>query len=201
MHDTKNPTSSPRGHSPQGPATDTAATVNAFDPAYLRRLHQAGHDLPLGCAEAENAGPWKVCEIASPPVPDERFGVFRGFEDPGRGDKPAASFKYRDLAYLCAAALALNARASQLHFGGKQNEHGHPVSYFSPEPGMTVDGHLAQWDENVTGALGVLEALLGSVEALVHLLDAAGPEIVELVGRRLAGRLEAADTEAAGADR
>ena len=80
---------------------------NAFDPDFLEHLEHG--DIPATSFEAVNGCFWRVV-----PLDDERFGLFRLWEDPEQGDEPFAVLTDRCTALLAAAFLPLVAAARTL---------------------------------------------------------------------------------------
>jgi hypothetical protein len=177
------------------------AVPNAFTPEFLNRLY-AREDAPLAALEAEMRGPWKVVEI---PVEGanrgsldaERWAVVRAWEDP-KVDPPAGTFRFREIALIYAAALAVASRGAVLSVrDARDDEEGGGsggsaagtrrlvVVQWTPDGREQVVGHIPIWDDDVIAALRNVEALLHSSEALAQLLEAGCGPIAELLGRRL----------------
>jgi len=186
MHDEKKCTSS--NPSPPNPSDEDRSRdtpPNAFHPDFLRK-RQEREDEPGAALEAEARGPWVVFERALP-VADhdaERYEVYRVWEDPLR-DRPAATFRDRELAYLYAAAQEIGGRGSVLRCSDRHTEKGHQVLQCAREGEPEVVGHIVVYDQDVFPVFRVLETLLRAIEPLAQVLDAAGSTIVELLGRRL----------------
>jgi len=168
-------------------ANDTANATprNAFHPEFLRR-RQEREDEPAAALEAEARGPWMVFERALP-VDDhdaERYEVYRVWEDP-RKDRPAATFRDRELAYLYAAAQEIGGRGPVIRCSDRHTDRGHEVVHWVAEGEPEVVGHIVIYDQDVLPVFQVLETMLRAIEPLAQVLDAAGSSIVELLGRRL----------------
>jgi hypothetical protein len=97
--------------------TGESSEVRARQAAAVRR-RQDLEDEPLAAVEAESRGAWIVAEKERP-TPGagrgsasypERYEVFRSWEDTAT-DEPTASFRFREQAYLYAAALEVAAGA------------------------------------------------------------------------------------------
>lgn len=171
--------------------SSTPRTVpgNAFHPEYLKRL-QAREDSPVAAIEAETRGPWQVVEL--PPggsggtrdARAERWAVLRAWETPGEVE-PCGVFRFREHALLWAAALEVAARRGNVAVGLSRDEAGHEVEEWTADEGCRLVGHTTLWDEPLGAAFQVLEALWRCPDALARVLDAGGPYLVELVGRRL----------------
>jgi len=189
MQDANHCSSTPHNSTPKSPA-------NAFQPEFLHKL-EAREDAPLAGLEAENRGPWRVVELAAAGggggdddgqggrrADAPRWAVLRAWEKPGQAE-PAGRFLYREHALLCAAALEVASRGSDLGVGLTRDDHGQVIVQWTGEQGAQTIGHLAVWDEGVAAALRFLETLLRVPEALARLVDAGGAPIAELLGRRL----------------
>jgi len=194
MATNENCTSNPPSH----PADEAR---NAFTPEFLKKLYDR-EDAPLAALEAELRGPWKVVEIpveraGAHPFDAERWAVLRAWEDP-KVDPPAGTFRFREIALLYAAALAVASRGAVLSVrdaredeedggssGGAPGVRRLVVVQWTPDGKEQVVGHLPIWDDDVIAALRNVEALLRSSEALAQLLEAGCGPIAELLGRRL----------------
>jgi len=110
--------------------------------------------------------------------------VVRAWEKPGEV-KPSGKFLYREHALLWAAALEVAARRGALNAGLERDEEGHLVDQWTDDQGCREIGHLTVWDEALSAAFQVLEALLRCPDAFARVVDAGGPYIAELLGRRL----------------
>jgi hypothetical protein len=184
------------------PPSDSAnATPNAFTPEFLQKLHER-EDAPLAALEAEMRGPWKVVEIpavgaAAHTFAVDRWAVVRAWEDP-QVDPPAGTFRFREVALIYAAALAVASRGAVLSVrdarddeegggsaGGAAGTRRLVVVQWTPDGREQVVGHLPTWDDDVISALRNVEALLRSSEALAQLLEAGCGPVAELLGRRL----------------
>ena len=184
-------------------------TPNAFTPEFLKKLFDR-EDAPLAALEAEMRGPWKVVDLpiegkVSYSFDTERWGVMRAWEDP-EVDRPAGTFRFREVALIYAAALAVASRGASLTIdpdpepdpdpedddggggdgGGSASGEGRlPVVQWTYEGRVQVVGHVPLWDDDVNAALRYVEALLHCNEALAQLLEAGCGPIAELLGRRL----------------
>ena len=101
------------------PSRDAARekTPNAFTPEFLKKLFDR-EDAPLAALEAEMRGPWKVVDLpiegkVSYSFDTDRWGVLRAWEDP-EVDAPAGTFRFREVALIYAAALAVASRGASL---------------------------------------------------------------------------------------
>jgi hypothetical protein len=191
---------------PPSPSRDEApeTTPNAFTPEFLEKLHER-EDAPLAALEAEMRGPWKVVEIPVERVDRssldaERWAVVRAWEDP-KVDPPAGTFRFREVALMYAAAVAVASRGAVLSVrdarddeegggsgggaGGAAGARRLVVVQWTPDGREQVVGHIPLWDDDVIAALRNVEALLRSSEALAQLLEAGCGPVAELLGRRL----------------
>ena len=190
-------------HSSSNPAqSPTAPPPNAFTPEFLKAL-EAREDAPLAALEAESRGPWKIVQLplaaaggsggnggdgggGKPRRDAERWAVLRSWEDPSK-DGPSATCESRQLALLCAAALEVASRGSDLAVGVRRDEHGQVIEEWLPEKGSRVVGHFPVWDQDVVAAMRVLGSLLRIPEVLARVVDAGSAPIAALLGRRLVG--------------
>ena len=174
---------------------------NAFTPEFLKAL-EAREDAPLAALEAESRGPWKIAHLplaaagggsggnggdgggGKPHRDAERWAVLRSWEDPSK-DEPSATCESRQLALLCAAALEVASRGSDLAVGARRDERGQVIEEWLPESGSHVVGHFAVSDPDVVAAMRVLGSLLRIPEALARVVDAGSAPIAEILGRRL----------------
>jgi len=200
MATNENCTSNPPS-SDETPNANPKRSPNAFTPEFLKRLYDR-EDAPLAALEAELRGPWKVVEIpvegAVPYSFDvERWAVLRTWEDP-QVDRPAGTFRFREIALIYAAALAVASRGAVLTVrdardddeGGGSGGSGSGarrlvVVQHTPGGKEQVVGHIPIWDDDVVDALRYVEALLHCNEALAQLLEAGCGPVAELLGRRL----------------
>jgi hypothetical protein len=195
MHDSgkstsPNPSRDGAGHR-AGDSSSSSRPRNAFDPEFLRE-RQEREDEPLAASEAESRGPWIVVEAEppSPGAPDSgplrrRWQVYRAWEDP-ETDAPTAGFRFREQAFLYAAALEVGARGSVLTLGREPREGGgYDVVQWDIQGHPEVVGRVALYDEEVFPTFQKLETLLRAIEPLAQVLEAAGGVILELLGRRL----------------
>ena len=158
------------------PDRDDSIPVNAFHPAYLRRLDQ--YDDPVTAGEAVTGGFWRVV-----PLSDEGFGLFRHWESPEDGDEPFATLTDRDTALLAAAFLPLVDRARS--FSVDPADASGPVLY---RDGRAV-GRLRYSDPELTEALNLADGLARSPVSIASFLEAAGAAALEQAGRILVRRL------------
>jgi len=195
MHDkdkstSPNPSRDGAGHS-AGDSSSSDRPRNAFALEFLRERRER-EDEPLAAVEAESRGPWIVVEGRPPtpggfgPRPLRRcWNVYRSWEDP-ETDAPTASFRFREQAFLYAAALEVGARGSVLTLGREPREGGgYDVVQWDIQGHPDVVGHVAVYDEEVFPTFQKLETLLRAIEPLAQVLEAAGGIILELLGRRL----------------
>ncbi len=151
----------------------TQPPANAFAPDFLSRLRQ--RDEPATAAEGDAAGPWRVAELA-----DGRFGVFRAWEGPERGDPPAVVTRDRPAGLLVAAVLPGVGRDPRWRLRSEPSEGG-----FALELGGEVVAHARHFLPELAQALDVLDALARSPEGLGRLLEAVGYGVLDHAGRAL----------------
>jgi hypothetical protein len=160
---------------------------NAFHPEFLRR-RQDREDEPLAAVEAENRGPWVVLRRPpAQPTPGDThlWEVYRSWEDPGT-DRPAAAYRFRELAYLYAAALEVGGRLSGLRVADEPTAAGgYEVLQTDLDGKAQGVGRIAVYDSDVFAAFRNLESLLRSPESPARVLEAAGSVIMGILGRRL----------------
>jgi hypothetical protein len=132
---------------------------------------------PALTGEALSGGPSRIVRHD-----DGRVDVFLGYDVPGQTE-PFVSSQELPVALLLKALFPLLQRSRTF--------------YRSAEDGREVhrDGRgvarVRYCDEEIVETLNVFDGLLRSPEALTDVLMAAGPGVVEVVGRLLAQRLTA----------
>jgi len=115
---------------------------------------------------------------------DERFGLFRVWENPEDGDEPFATLTDRDTALLAAAFLPLVARTRSFSTHPADDAPGRPVLY---RDGRAV-GRLHFSDPELTEALDLADGLARSPASIASFLEAAGAAAPELAGKILVRR-------------
>jgi hypothetical protein len=153
---------------------------NAFDDDFLKRIGE--RDEPPTAPEADVAGPWII-----EPVPGAGFALFRSGEGQAHGFRATAVFRERHHALLAAAVLPGTGRDLAFRIGAEPELSGYPLL----RPAGETAGHLRHFDQNLTDALHVVEALVRSPEALANLLEAAGGLALERAGAILDQRFSA----------
>lgn len=157
-----------------------AASDNAFAPDFLADLRR--RDEPVGAAEAELVGPWRI-----DPTP-EGFALFRRWESAERGDAPFARFRRREDALLFFAVLPGAGRDPMYRLRPEATPAGYGV-----DSAGEVSGGLQDFEPEVVSAAAVAAAVVRSPLSLAALLEAAGPLVLEkageLLGRRNLARL------------
>ncbi len=152
---------------------------NAFHPEILDLLK--ADDEPLTAAEADLGGVSRVI-----PLGDDRYGLFRVWESPERGDKPYGVIEDRSVALLAAAFLPQLSKARV--FWSQPSEDGCGQTLYR---GSRATGHLRYSDPEMIETLNLAEALARSPEALAALLLAVGSAALKQAGKilvRLAGK-------------
>ncbi len=151
--------------------------ANAFDESFLTDLDRA--DEPVGAAEAETAGPWRIEELSHRGV--QRWGVFQSAAGSRRGGYPVALFGRRELALLAAAVLPATGRDSILRLEPDESSEGFALR----GPNGDVEGHLRHFDQPLEEALHVAAYLTRSPASLALLLEAAGSTALRDAGSLL----------------
>ncbi len=154
---------------------------NAFDESFLGELDR--FDEPLGSAEAEAAGPWRVERLRSGPggAETETWGVFHASAGAERGGVPVARFGRRELALLAAAVLPATGRDLLLRLDPDGSEEGFPLHGADG----AVEGHLRHFDQPLEEAIHVAAYLTRSPASLALLLEATGSSALRDAGRLL----------------
>jgi hypothetical protein len=153
---------------------------NAFASEFLEALKL--EDEPASSTEADTEGPWYVMEW---PAADGRpsFGLWRLGERPQNGDPPAALFRERSTALLAAAARPALGKEPFYKLGKDRINGGFPLLR-QGEP----EGSLELFDEDWAFGVNLLERLVRSPQALVTILEAAGPLAMTRLGVLLLAR-------------
>ena len=152
----------------------TAAAVpvppNAFTEQYLDLLSQ--RDEPVTASEADTAGPWHL-----EPHP-QGWAVLRQGESLEAGSEPAAVFQKKDAARLAAAVLPGTGRRLRYRL----SQDAEPLGYPLLDDGQVV-GHLRFFDQDLLGALNVVDALVSMPRDLAWLIDGAGGLALDHAGK------------------
>jgi hypothetical protein len=148
------------------------AVPNAFSLEFLSALREMNE--PPTAAEAEMAGPWKLVDL------NDQIGIYRDWENPTAGDSPYAAFPDRETALLFKAVLPLFSQETT--FAGEIAGLGEGVRI--QRSGEWV-GWCQVFNENLFFAAHMAAALTRSPRSLATLLEAAGPIVLEQVGRIL----------------
>ncbi|HYU31120.1 MAG TPA: hypothetical protein VEW48_03075 [Thermoanaerobaculia bacterium] len=157
-----------------GSTTASAAVpANAFTEEYLELLSQ--RDEPVTAAEADTAGPW---HLEACPPPQNGWAVLRQGESLEKGSTPTAIFQKRDAARLAAAVLPGTGRRLRYRLGKDAETQGYPLL----DDGRVV-GHLRFFDEDLVGALNVVDALVSMPRDLAWLIDGAGGLALDHAGK------------------
>jgi hypothetical protein len=152
--------------------TSGAAVPNAFSLEFLGVLRERNE--PSTAAEAEMAGPWKLVDL------DGQTGICRDWENPRVGDSPYAAFPDRETALLFLTVLPLF--SPEITFAGATGEVGEGVRI---QKGGEQVGWCQVFNEDLLFAAHLAAALARSPRSLATLLEAAGPLVLEQVGRIL----------------
>ncbi len=163
---------------------------NAFHPTFLEHLQAAGE--PLTAGESDLSGPWKLETVPGHPG---CVAVLREWESLAEGDIPAAVFRHRETAALCAALLSLVGREPLFHLAEDPDPDpsgplpgGYPVVAVFGEQGPAVSGWLRSYHPEIVEALGRFEGLIRTPRSLAEVAAAAGGGALAQVGRYLAAR-------------
>ncbi len=152
---------------------------NAFDRKFLAKFERP--DEPPTAGEASSGGFWRVIELDG-----ERYGLFRSWEDPKRGDEPLGVINERWLARLAAAFLPHVSRCPTVWSRPSEKGAGHTLYC-----GDRVIGQLRRSDPEIIAALNLAIAIAGSVESIAYFLEAVGAAALKLAGRIIRRRLDA----------
>jgi hypothetical protein len=178
---------SPSGRPPSQPPT-RRTPPNAFSPEFLADARE--RDESLTTAEAEFSGPWKLEPLPGHPG---WTGVLREWESLAEGDIPEAVFREEETGVICRVVLPLLEREPLEHLAkdpaapaaDSELPGGYPMVAMHGEEGPQVRGLLRRYNLRLAAAIHLVEGLHRSPAALAALLDAAGGEALEQVGRAL----------------
>ncbi|HEX5759949.1 MAG TPA: hypothetical protein VF121_12225 [Thermoanaerobaculia bacterium] len=152
-----------------------------FVPDFLDRLQQT--DDPASAHEAQWTGDWKVVSLA-----DDQHLVLRSWEEAGTA-RPAAIFRERQVALLCAAVLPVDARPTLFLVRPVSAEAGYAVlvrdTYGAEASESDPVGEVFDLGDNQALALHLAGSFARSPYALALVLEAAGPTAIRLVGELL----------------
>ena len=183
-------------HSPQ--AAPNRAPVTAFSRSFLdqlRRLAERAEAAPPATqAEAVFAGPFAVEEVERPA--GTRHAVVPTQEPATRGGKAAALHRRRDDALRLAAVLPAVAAPPLHHLGNQPKNDG----CYTLHRGRRFVAHLSggirclsrDQRRRLTHHLDLVHHLAANPHALALVLESVGPEVLPLLGRALARRIERA---------
>jgi hypothetical protein len=166
------------------PASPSLA--NAFSPSYLALLRE--REDTLTAAEAELSGPWKMEPILRQPG---AVALLRAWEDLEAGDAPVAVLWHLETARLLSVLLPAIDREPLFHLEEDPTAEGYPVVAVYGEQGPRTVGWLDRYEPRWVEGLHLLQSLVRSPWALAALLEAAGPNAEEQVGRIRARRQDA----------
>lgn len=145
---------------------------NAFSREFLSLLQELPE--PETAEAADLAGPWKLIAL------DEGFGLFREWESPEAGDSPLVELANRDTGLLFLAVVSALARETSFRASSVPEEAGFAIRHH----GEAV-GHSRVFNDGLLFAAHVAEGLARSPWAMATLLQAAGPLVIEQVGKIL----------------
>lgn len=187
---------------PEAPAK-RRLPASAFAEPFLEKLRLALRVLeeqtvcaaPATEAEALLAGPLTVEEIRVAEPGPPAWAVVRRAEPVADGGRAAALYRYRSEALMAAAVLPAVARPCPYHLSDHPKRLGYPLHAFNRHI-----GHLSRLGQGEAAAqhrdaflshLHLARHFVTHPEALAHLLEAAGPEALPVLGRALARRIDA----------
>ena len=164
--------------------SSTNPLPSAFTPSFLSKLHR--HEESFLERQAVMSGPWEVEALASGPRHGNgaRWAVVRRDEPFAEGGGAFALFRERCPALLTAAVLPSLGTPTDFHLKRHRGGPGYAL-----HRGQEFLGHLSRAEEALLPRLDVARALAADPDALVQLLEAAGPEGLAILGRELARRV------------
>ncbi|HVR97381.1 MAG TPA: hypothetical protein VMW27_12250 [Thermoanaerobaculia bacterium] len=145
---------------------------NAFDPQYLRRIREED-DSPVAM-EGELAGPWSLRPGGS------AFALFRLWEGFEHRDLPEGVFANREVGLTFLAVATAVGREPLFRIPLEPG----PDGYAIDGEGVNV-GHLRLFNSEWVQAAHYAACLARSPLSLAALLEAAGPQVQEMVGQIL----------------
>lgn len=148
---------------------------NAFKSEFLDLLRE--QDEPFLSIEGETVGPWELRQE------DGRFAMYRLWEGREHGDRPEATFRYRDAGLLFLAVWPAVGR-DPIFRAGERGADGFAVECASSEV-----GHVRIFNDELFYAAHVAASIVRSPVALAALFEAAGPVVQEKAGQILARKL------------
>lgn len=151
---------------------DHPSPGNAFTPDFLARLKE--RDDSTAAAEARYGGPWEPRRLD-----DGSYGLFRAWESE-RTAEPYAKFADVESAQLFASVLPAFGR--KLYRLGKNAG---PAGFLITVAGGGPVGAMSEYNADLVQAANVAADLVRRPPALAALLEAAGPTVLEAVGRAL----------------
>ncbi len=147
--------------------------------------------------EAEAAGYRQVVAVG------DRWGLFRTWDEPGKGDRPVAIFTERWAALLASAVWVAHARAPLLRLDPLSTAEGFrlwPACEMAEGATHRPIGWFRSFNQPAERALVLSAAMVRDPEALASLLEAAGVEAVEQSVRILRRRLRSHSAEGSAED-
>jgi hypothetical protein len=167
--------------SPDAASGGTRSPGNAFTPEFLERLRRKAD--PPTARQAALSGPWEV-----EPVWSENhgrlFAVSRRDEPVAKGGSAFGVFLTRPVALAVAAVLPVLGQPQTLRL----KRHGRRRGYALHDDRELL-GHLAREEEAFPLLLQLARVLTARPDSLALLLEAAGPEALTLLGRKLDRRV------------
>jgi hypothetical protein len=160
---------------------DSRSAGNAFTPEFLERLRRKAN--PPTAQQAALCGPWEV-----EPVWSENhgrlFAVSRWDEPVAKGGSAFGVFLTRPVALAAAAVLPVLGQPQTLHLKRPGRRRGYAL-----HDDRELLGHLAREEDAFPLLLQLARVLAARPDSLALLLEAAGPEALTLLGRKLDQRV------------
>ena len=167
----------PDAQSGESSAPETSDYGNAFTPEFLKRLRRKAN--PPTARQAVLSGPWMAEPVWSENH-GQLFAVSRRDEPVAKGGSAFGVFLTRAAALATAAVLPVLGQP-ETH---RLKRHGRRCGYALHDDRELL-GHLARDEEAFPALLQVARELASRPDSLALLLEAAGPEVLTLLGRKL----------------
>jgi hypothetical protein len=165
---------------PDAGSGDSSASGNAFTPEFLERLRRKAD--PPTARQTVLSGPWMAEPVWSENH-GQLFAVSRREEPVAKGGSAFGVFLTRSAALAAAAVLPVLGQRRTLRL----KRHGRRCGYALHDDRELL-GHLAREEEAFPVLLQLARELASRPDSLALLLESAGPEVLTLLGRKLARR-------------
>jgi len=162
--------------------SSSSAPATVFTPAFLECIRRLNN--PPTARQAALSGPWEVEPVWSEEH-GRQFGVTRRDEPFSKGGKIFGVFPARETALQMAAVLKAVGAPVTLQL----NANGHRLGY-ALHDGQEFLGHLSRDEPRLLPHLHLARSLMADPDGLAALMEAAGPEVLAILGRILHRRLE-----------